>query len=132
MIAHCLPLVLPPNFVISQLDHRVSVITFLDNSGHSLRGRICECHTYVKLSGIAKITPAPCPYAEAQPFVDALLAAYTPERRLWASDWPYLRATTRMDYGVLLRHIERALPDPAVRRQVLWDTPRALFGFAAR
>ena len=36
-----------------------------------------------------------------------------------------------MDYGVLLKHVERVLPDPAVRRQVLWETPRTLFGFAS-
>lgn len=84
---------------------------------------------YVKLSGVAKITPDAFPYAPAQPYVAALLAAYTPGRCLWASDWPYLRATARMDYGVLLKHVERVLPDPADRRRVLWDTPRALFGF---
>ncbi len=85
---------------------------------------------YVKLSGVAKVTPEPFPYAAATPYFDALLAAYTPARCLWASDWPYLRATSRMDYGVLLKHIERMLPDPQARRQVLWETPRALFGFS--
>jgi hypothetical protein len=35
-----------------------------------------------------------------------------------------------MDYGVLLKHIERVLPEPAIRRQVLWDTPNAVFGFS--
>lgn len=84
---------------------------------------------YVKLSGVAKITPEAFPYEAATPYFAALLAAYTPAHCLWASDWPYLRATTRMDYGVLLKHIERMLPDPVVRRQVLWETPRALFGF---
>ena len=84
---------------------------------------------WVKLSGVAKITPDPFPYASAQPYLEALLAAYTPERCLWASDWPYLRAPSRLDYGVLLKHVERLLPDPAVRRRVLWDTPMALLGF---
>jgi predicted TIM-barrel fold metal-dependent hydrolase len=86
---------------------------------------------YVKLSGVAKITSQAFPYRDAQPFLDALLAAYTPERCLWASDWPYLRATGRMDYGVLLQLVLRTLPDPDVRRRVLWETPSALFGFAA-
>lgn len=85
---------------------------------------------WVKLSGVAKITPDPFPYTAARPYFDALLAAYTPERCLWASDWPYIRAYSRMDYGVLLKYIERVLPDPALRRQVLWDTPRKLLGFA--
>jgi len=85
---------------------------------------------WVKLSGVAKITPEAFPYDPARPYFDALLAAYTPARCLWASDWPYLRAPWRMDYGVLLKHIERVLPDPAVRRQVMWETPRKLLGFA--
>jgi predicted TIM-barrel fold metal-dependent hydrolase len=85
---------------------------------------------YVKLSGVAKITPDPYPYLSAQPYIDALLDAFTPARCLWASDWPHLRAPSRMDYGVLLRHVEHVLPDPAVRRQVLWDTPREVLGFS--
>lgn len=84
---------------------------------------------WIKLSGVAKITPDPFPYAAARPYFDALLAAYGPTRCLWASDWPYLRAPSRLDYGVLVRHIALVLPDPGVRRQVLWDTPRALLGF---
>ncbi len=85
--------------------------------------------TYVKLSGVAKYSRQAFPYADAAPFFDALLDAYTPRHCLWASDWPYLRADRRMDYGVLLRLVERTLPDPAVRRQVLWDNAVRLFGF---
>jgi predicted TIM-barrel fold metal-dependent hydrolase len=84
---------------------------------------------YVKLSGVGKITRDAFPYAVARPYFEALLAAFTPQRCLWASDWPYLRAASRVDYGVLLKHIESVLPDPVVRRCVLWDTPRALLGF---
>jgi predicted TIM-barrel fold metal-dependent hydrolase len=84
---------------------------------------------YVKLSGVAKITRDAFPFAEAQPYFDALLGAYTPDGCMWASDWPYLRAAGRMDYGVLLKHVEHILPDPVQRRRVLWDTPNALFGF---
>jgi predicted TIM-barrel fold metal-dependent hydrolase len=84
---------------------------------------------YVKLSGVAKITREAFPFADAQPYFDALLDAYTPDGCMWASDWPYLRAAGRMDYGVLLKHVEHVLPDPAQRRRVLWDTPNALFGF---
>jgi hypothetical protein len=28
-----------------------------------------------------------------------------------------------------LRWLEHAVPDPAVRGQILWDSPAALFGF---
>jgi predicted TIM-barrel fold metal-dependent hydrolase len=49
---------------------------------------------------------------------------------LWASDWPFLRAPVRVDYGVLLQLALNLFPDPAARRKLLWDTPRELFGFA--
>ncbi len=68
---------------------------------------------WVKLSGVAKFTHEAFQYADATPYFDALLAAYTPARCLWASDWPYLRAPKRMDYGVLLRQFERVVPDRA-------------------
>lgn len=85
---------------------------------------------WVKLSGMAKYTSQPFPFPEVRPYADALLAAFTPARCLWASDWPYIRAGSRVDYGVLLKYLELLVPDAQARRQVLWDTPRALLGFA--
>jgi predicted TIM-barrel fold metal-dependent hydrolase len=86
---------------------------------------------YVKLSGLIKFSDEPSPHRDAWPFVHALLDAFTPERCMWASDWPYLRAPARVDYGVVLADFGALLPDPHKRRQVLWDTPAALFGFAS-
>jgi predicted TIM-barrel fold metal-dependent hydrolase len=59
----------------------------------------------------------------------ALVDAYSLDACLWASDWPYLRAPERVDYGVLLDVVLRLFPDAAQRRKMLWDTPRAAFGF---
>ncbi len=50
---------------------------------------------------------------------------------MWASDWPFLRAPARVDYGVLLALVLQLLPDAAQRRKVLWETPDALFRFTA-
>jgi predicted TIM-barrel fold metal-dependent hydrolase len=86
---------------------------------------------FVKLSGIVKFTREPFPHPDARPYIDALLEAYTPEGCVWASDWPYLRAPSRIDYGVLLDLAAQLMPDAAVRRRVMWETPRALFGFGA-
>mgnify|MGYP003577309389 CR=1 FL=1 len=47
----------------------------------------------------------------------------------WASDWPFLRAPVRMDFGPLLAQLEELVPDHATRRQILWDTPCREFGF---
>lgn len=46
-------------------------------------------------------------------------------------DWPFLRATERIDYGPLLLLIETILSDETSRTRVMWDTPRSLFGFGA-
>lgn len=83
----------------------------------------------VKLSGCAKFSAQAYPYADARPYVDALIEAFTPQALVWASDWPFLRAPARMDYGPLQALAADWLPDEAARRAVLWDTPHRLFGF---
>jgi predicted TIM-barrel fold metal-dependent hydrolase len=90
-------------------------------------GRAC-----VKLSGYAKFSALPHPHEDARPFVAALLAAFTPDNCVWGSDWPFVMATERIDYGPLLKLFESLVPDPAARRKVLWDTPSRWFGFPGR
>lgn len=84
---------------------------------------------HVKLSGYAKFSRTSYPFEDTRPYVRALVDAFTLERLMWASDWPYLRATERQDYGPLLRLVEELFPDPKERRKLLWDTPARLFGF---
>ncbi|AXS41558.1 amidohydrolase family protein [Breoghania sp. L-A4] len=84
---------------------------------------------HVKLSGYNKFSDAAYPFADCWPYVRALVQAFTLDRCLWASDWPYLRATDRQDYGPLVRLAETLFPDPADRRKLFWETPRQLFGF---
>ncbi|MDO8456788.1 MAG: amidohydrolase family protein [Burkholderiaceae bacterium] len=87
-------------------------------------GRAC-----VKISGLTKCSALPYPYPDAWPFVQALLEAYTPENLVWASDWPFLRAPERIDYGPILALFEQLLPDAAARHTIQWETPKRLFGF---
>ncbi len=82
-----------------------------------------------ELVALAKFSATSFPHADAWPYVHALLEAYTPEALVWASDWPFLRAPARIDYGPLLTLLEQWLPNAADRQAVLWDTPRRLFGF---
>ncbi len=83
---------------------------------------------YVKLSGYNKFSRSAYPFDDCSPFVRALVAAFTLERCLWASDWPYLRATERQDYGPLVKLVELLFPDPAHRRALFWETPARLLG----
>jgi len=85
----------------------------------------------IKLSGAMKFSGEPHPFPDTWPFVRALVDAFTLDACLWGSDWPFLRAPERVDYGPLLTLAERLFPDPADRRKLFWETPRRLFGFAA-
>ncbi len=82
----------------------------------------------VKISGFQKFAQQPAPYADAQPFVRALLEAFTPDACMWASDWPFLRSPVRLDVGPLLQQLERLVPDAGDRRRIWWETPRRWLG----
>jgi predicted TIM-barrel fold metal-dependent hydrolase len=83
----------------------------------------------VKLSGPFRSSVEGYPYRDVDPFVEAAIRAFTLERCVWGSDWPFVRMDERMDYGPPLVCLRRWLPDPGDRRAVLWDTPSRLFGF---
>jgi predicted TIM-barrel fold metal-dependent hydrolase len=78
-----------------------------------------------------KFSREPFPHHDARPYIDALIDAFTLDACMWASDWPFLRAPARIDYGVLLALALDLFPDAAQRRQVLWTTPDTLFRFTA-
>ena len=84
----------------------------------------------MKLSGFSKFSRQPAPHEDSWPFVKALVETFTLDRCMWASDWPHLRAPTRIDYGVLLQLVLKLFPDAPDRRKMLWDTPHKLLGFA--
>lgn len=85
----------------------------------------------VKLSSLVKCSSQSYPYKDAWEYVLALLQAYTPQNLVWGSDWPFLRAPERIDYGPLLALFEQLVPDAADRLTIGWDTPQRLFGFGA-
>jgi predicted TIM-barrel fold metal-dependent hydrolase len=83
----------------------------------------------VKLSGHIKFSDQPHPFPDTWPFVRALVEAFTLDACVWGSDWPFLRAPERVDYGPLLTLTQQLFPDPADRRKLFWDTPHRLFCF---
>jgi len=83
----------------------------------------------VKLSGWQKYAREAHPYEDAWPYAHALLSAFGPQNCVWGSDWPFLRAPERLDYGPLLTLFGKIVPDAQTRRQIQWETPRRLFGF---
>ncbi len=83
----------------------------------------------VKLSGYSKFSNQPYPFEDTWPFVRAIVEAFTLDRCMWASDWPFLRAPRRQDFGPLVELAELLFPDAAARRKLFRDTARGLFGF---
>ena len=85
--------------------------------------------TTVKLSGFSKFSKQEFPFTDTLPFTQALLKAFGKEHCIWASDWPFLKAANRLDYGPLLQLFGQTVTDPIERQAIFWDTPRRLFGF---
>ena len=84
----------------------------------------------VKLSGAFRESRRPYPFDDLDPFVEAVLEAFTPQNCVWGSDWPFLNIDLKPSYRSTLNCLERWLPDQDHRRQVLWRTPERLFGLA--
>jgi len=89
-----------------------------------------ERDAYVKLSGTYKFSRQPHPHEDAIPFIHALAEAFTLDRCMWGSDYPFLRASERLDYGPLLSMLPRLFPAQDDQRRLLWRTPAKLLGFA--
>jgi 2-pyrone-4,6-dicarboxylate lactonase len=82
---------------------------------------------WVKLT-ICRVSKAAPEFADVRPFHDALIGT-APNKLLWGSDWPYVRLTPAPDAGHMLDLFHEWTQDAAVRRQVLVDNPRRLYGF---
>ena len=83
----------------------------------------------IKLSGPFRSSVQGYPYTDVVPFIAAAIDAYTLDRCVWGSDWPFVRMDERMDYGPPATCLTRWLPAATDRQKVLWDTPARLFGF---
>jgi len=88
-----------------------------------------ERDAHVKLSGYYKFSGQPHPYEDTWPFIAALVDAFTLDRCVWGSDYPFLRATERLDYGPLLAVLTRLFPDASDQHRLLWRTQAKLLGF---
>jgi predicted TIM-barrel fold metal-dependent hydrolase len=86
----------------------------------------------LKLSGYLKFARLSYPFEDCGPYVRALVDAFTLDHCMWASDWPYLRAQERQDYGPLVQLAGKLFPNAPDRRKLFWETPNRLFEFVAQ
>jgi predicted TIM-barrel fold metal-dependent hydrolase len=79
---------------------------------------------WVKLSGAYRTS-----FDIAREATPLLNQAFSAERLLWASDWPFTQHESTQKYETQLNAIAEWIPDEAERVTVLCDTPRKLFKF---
>jgi D-galactarolactone isomerase len=87
--------------------------------------------TWVKLSGAYMDTrTGPPTYADVSKVARAYVKA-SPERMVWASDWPHPteKADAKPDDAILFDLLADWAPQEAVRNRILVDNPAALYRF---
>ena len=83
----------------------------------------------IKLSAIFRASKQPWPYCDISPYIERLIEAFSFDRCIWGSDWPFLRAKRRVDYGPELNGLSHWIRNRGDLQKVLWDTPARVFGF---
>ncbi len=85
---------------------------------------------WVKMTAPYRITARQTlPYDDVEPIAKALREA-RPDRLLWGSDWPHPICPKPMpNDGAMFEHLAEWLPGDALRRQVMAENPKALYGF---
>ena len=87
-----------------------------------------EGRTVVKISGFAKFSQVGYPFDDARIFIDALVKDFGLNNCVWASDWPYIKAPYRLDYGPMLR-VYDAMFTAEERHQLMWLSAQHHYGF---
>ena len=82
---------------------------------------------WVKLTGVYRMSVAPG-FADAAPLARALIEA-APDRLIWGSDYPHLSFSDKVGSVELFNLLGAWASDDAMRRRILVDNPRQLFGF---
>ena len=114
------------------IDHcgRPDVAQGIAGKGFSALLRLADSQrATVKLSGFAKFSKQNFPFDDTRQLTRVLLETFGADHCVWASDWPFLKAPYRLDYGPLLQLFAQMVPDAADRQKILWQTPMRLFGF---
>lgn len=114
------------------LDHFAATPAALGTQQPAFRKLLAMLDTgrvWVKLSGPMRCCEGDMPYAAINPIARALVAA-APERLVWGTDWPHVNMNGRQmpNDGDLFDLLAEWAPDAEVRKRILVDNPRALYG----
>ena len=85
--------------------------------------------TWVKIGDYQIASREEYPWRDTWPFVELLRQRFGAGRMLWGTGYP--RTARLVPLEQALRYVQQDLPfSDGERRQILWQTPAALFGFA--
>jgi predicted TIM-barrel fold metal-dependent hydrolase len=88
-------------------------------------------NVWVKVSGIYRLEGSPEQnLAFARQALCALEAHYGAQRLMWGSDWPHTQHESAVSFATVVEQFEALGCSAALRRALLVETARELFGFA--
>ena len=121
---------LPVDLVFGHLGYVPTRHTVQDPGFQNLLSLAREGKAWVKLTGPYRISQQSSPpYADVQPFADALLRA-NPARLLWGSDWPHVMVKGVMPNDAdLCDLLGDWVQDANLREKILVINPVLLYGF---
>lgn len=93
---------------------------------HFIASLAASGNIWVKLTGPYRLEQAGTGHAGRM--AEALIRAM-PDRLLWGTDWPHVMAPPQ-DSGALLNTLAAWCPAADLRKRILVDNPRRLYGFA--
>ena len=87
-------------------------------------------NTWMKISGANRVSATDLPpYDDVKPMARALIEA-APERIMWGTDWPHPnKYLANPNDGDLVDAFGDWVPDQAMRRKIMVDTPAAFYRF---
>jgi predicted TIM-barrel fold metal-dependent hydrolase len=88
-------------------------------------------NTWMKISGANRVSATDLPpYDDVKPMAHALIEA-APERIMWGTDWPHPnKYVVNPNDGDLVDAFGDWVPDEAMRRKIMVDTPAAFYRFS--
>ena len=93
-----------------------------------------EDHVWAKICCPERLSEMHHPYHDVLPYIAATLAAGSPDRLIWGTDWPHTQRWgpgEMCDDGDLVDFVPVMVPDEDLRRKMLVVNPARLFGFDA-
>ena len=113
------------------IDHfgRITVDDGLDQEPFRALLRMADnANCWIKISGADRASREPPHYHDVIPFAHALLER-SAERILWGTDWPHPNVKGPVPAEAdLVTLLGEFMPDEGLRRRVLVDNPRVLYG----